>query len=209
MLVKLVAFDMDGVLVDIDSSWVHIDEALGVNNQESLRLYLRDRIDYEEFMRRQIHSWGPVSLNQLKAILDRVAPMPGAHETISRLRSRGYRTAIVSAGLSILADRMQQVLGIDRIFANGLKIDANGILTGEGLKVVDLKDKGPALKHLAQLEATSPRSIAYVGDSVYDVHLFRQVGTSIAFNATDPEVRASADKAVRGKDLSKILQHLP
>ncbi|GAG35915.1 unnamed protein product, partial [marine sediment metagenome] len=53
-LIKMVVFDLDGVLVDIDSSWQTIHRAFGVDNEENFQKHLRNEIDYREFMRSDI-----------------------------------------------------------------------------------------------------------------------------------------------------------
>ncbi|HEX2065545.1 MAG TPA: hypothetical protein VHI93_01910 [Candidatus Thermoplasmatota archaeon] len=39
--VRLVCFDMDGVLIDVGSSWVMVHRHFGVQNEASLHAYLR------------------------------------------------------------------------------------------------------------------------------------------------------------------------
>ena len=108
-----------------------------------------------------------------------------------------------------MADRVQQQLGIDRILANDLVVDPSGFLTGEGRKLVELKDKLPALKFLAALEGIPRSSMIYVGDSEFDTHVFKRVGKSIAFNTSNDEVKDSADVWVCGNDLTRLLTHVP
>ena len=50
----IVVFDLDGVLVDIQSSWDWVHRHFGVDNDESLAQYLAGQIDDLEFMRRDI-----------------------------------------------------------------------------------------------------------------------------------------------------------
>jgi len=54
---RLVVFDMDGVLADVESSWVYVHRHFGVNNDHSLFAYLRGEIDDLEFIRRDINLW--------------------------------------------------------------------------------------------------------------------------------------------------------
>lgn len=207
---RLVAFDMDGVLAKNTSSWSYIHHAFNVKNDKNLQAYVRGEIDYEGFMKKDIGLWVDVQDARAKIVdLLNMAPlMGGAPETVMELKNMGYRTAIISAGLLILAERLKTELGIDRILANDLKVDGSGNLTGEGIKAVELKDKRPALKQLARLEKIPRRSMAYVGDSAFDVPLFGKVGKSIAFNPSSPIVAGAADVAVYGDDLRRILRHL-
>ncbi len=198
---------MDGVLVDIDSSWQFIHRMFHVDNSGNLKKYLRREIDYKEFMRRDIRLWGVVHIDQIKNILGKAPLMKGAKEVIPKLKKAGYKTAIISGGISILAERVQKELRIDYTLANRLVVDENGVLTGEGEELVNLLNKATALRRLALEERTTSRCCAIVGDSVFDIPLFKEAGLSIAFNASDERVKEAADVVVEYKDLKKILPY--
>ncbi len=211
-MVGLVVFDMDGVLVDIESSWVHVHKRFGVNNDHSLYAYLRGEITDLEFIRRDIDLWRKsnpeVTTRDITKMLMDVPLMPGAQETIAELRSRGIKTAIVSAGIDLLAERVAHQLGMDLHRANGMMSDANGRLTGEGILQVRLADKGEALAAAALILGVSTEETASVGNSKYDVSMFRRSALGIAFCPEDDEVRREADVVVDEKDLRDILRFL-
>jgi phosphoserine phosphatase len=198
---------MDGVLADINSSWQFVHQAFNVNNQDNLKEYLDGKIDYAEFMRRDIQLWGNVNIKIIKDILVKIPLMKGARSTIKQLRNAGYKTAIISAGISILAERIQNQLGINYAFANRLVANEDGMLTGEGEEVVNLLNKIAILRKLASREHTAPRCCAVVGDSEYDIPLFKEAGLSIAFNTNDKQVKELANVVIEDKDLRKILPH--
>jgi phosphoserine phosphatase len=54
---KLICFDLDGVLTKVESSWRYVHNYFSVNNEASLKLYLEGKIDDREFMRRDIKLW--------------------------------------------------------------------------------------------------------------------------------------------------------
>lgn len=211
-MVGLVVFDMDGVLVDIESSWVHVHRRFGVNNDHSLYAYLRGEITDLEFIRRDIDLWRKrnpkVTTGDITNMLMDVPLMTGAQETIAELRSRGIKTAIVSAGIDLLADRIANQLGMDLHKANGMMADADGRLTGEGILQVRLADKGEALAATAITLGVSTEETASVGNSKYDVSMFRRSALGIAFCPEDDEVKREADVVVEEKDLRNILRFL-
>lgn len=53
---KMVVFDIDGVLVDIDSSWELINRKYNIDHTANLQRYISGNTSYEEFMRRVISS---------------------------------------------------------------------------------------------------------------------------------------------------------
>lgn len=202
-------FDMDGVLVDIKSSWQFVHEAFGVNNMKNVKLYLEGKISYGELMRRDIALWGRVHISKIRSILSKAPLMPGANETFKCLKKMAFETVIISAGVSVLADRLQAILGLDRIFANRILTDQQGFLTGEGEETVGLLDKLKVLNKLAVTENVSMAECVVIGDSIYDVPLFKEAGLSIAFNTDERNVKKAADVVVENKDLREILPCLP
>ncbi len=209
-MARLVVFDMDGVLADIESSWVHVHRHFGVSNDHSLYAYLRGEIDDLEFIRRDIQLWRKanpdITANDIVEILADVPLMPGAAETVEGLRAKGHRTAIVSAGIDILAERIARQLKIDSQLANGLVIDKEGRLSGEGILRVRLMDKGDAVAEVGRRAGFEKKSIVSIGNSQYDASMFERSGFGIAFNPSDKKVREKADSVVEGKDLSKVLE---
>ena len=209
---RLAVFDMDGVLADIESSWVFVHKRFGVNNDQSLYAYLRGEIDDLEFIRRDIALWRAkdhnLDIGKIARILDDVPLMPGAKKTITDLSAKGYKTAIVSAGIDLLAERISEECGIDIHLANGLKKLPSGLLTGEGILNVRLMDKGEAVVKAARSLGIRLEDTVSVGNSKYDVTMFERTGASIAFHPSDDYVRSHAKFVVEEGDLTMLLKYL-
>ena len=210
--IKLVFFDMDGVLADTISSWKSIHDYFGTSNEQSVDDYLRGNIDDLEFIRRDISLWktnGSLTTKDVvQNILFDTPLMEGAEECILFLRKNNIKTAIVSAGLDILAEKVAEELGIDYVFANGIKQDERGQLTGEGILQVQLIYKDKNVKNLAEKLGIPLEKCAAIGNSCFDVPMFETAGLGIAFNPEDECVKKSADVIVEGKDLSKVIPAL-
>lgn len=211
-MARLVVFDMDGVLADVESSWVFVHRHFGVNNDHSLYAYLRGEIDDLEFIRRDIGLWKAkdpgVTSGKIRDVLKGVPLMPGAKEAVKGLRDRGVKTAIVSAGIDLLSERIAEDLRIDCQVANGLETDGRGRLSGEGMLRVRLMDKGDAVLEVMKVFGVPKEEVVAVGNSQYDVSMFTQAGKGIAFLPADEDVRNSADDVVDTKDLSQILRYI-
>jgi len=199
---------MDGVLVDIDSSWQFVHRKLNVDNSDNLKQFLNHRISYPEFMKKDIKLWRKANINTIKNILDEAPLMKNAKSTVAQLKKAGYKTAVVSSGISILAERVQRELEIDSVFANKVLAERSGVLTGKGVEVVNPLSKEAVLRKFASDQHTTPQCCAVVGDTIFDVPMFREAGFSIAFNTDDKRVRKAANVAVEGRDLKKIIPHL-
>lgn len=206
---KLVVFDMDGVLTDIDSSWKYVHDFFNTSNEKSVEEYLRGKIDDLEFIRRDVSLWRvngkPLKKEKLVEILSRVPIMKGAEDVVGFLKKHNVRTGIVSAGLDILADRVAREVGIDFVYANGVKTNRDGFLTGEGLVGVRLMYKDDTVKRLSKEVGVHLHDIAVVGNSCFDIPMFEVAGIGIAFNPEDDCVRKAANFVVEGKSLTGLV----
>ncbi len=208
-VLRLVAFDMDGTLVDVASSWAAVHDHFGEHNAEGLRLFLQNRIDDLEFIRSDIRIWWrhapDLTIEDLEAILGGVPLMPGAERLLSGLHARGVRTAIVSGGIDLLARRVGRELGVDVVLANGFRVTADGRLTGEGIVRVPIQDKESVLAGLQEQLGVSPTETASVGNSAIDVGLFRRSRVGVAFLPEDEAIRRAATHIVTERSLASVL----
>lgn len=211
-MLRLVALDMDGTLVDVSSSWRVVHDHFGDHNDEGLRRFLANEIDDREFIRSDVRIWRrhapDLSVFDLEAILARVPLMPGAPELIRGVRERGARTAIISGGIDLLARRIAKDLGIDVALANGLRVTAHGRLTGEGIVRVPIHGKQEVLAMLQRQLGVRPEETAAVGNSEIDVGLFRRSRVGIAFLPEDDAVRQAATAVVTDRNLVRVLEAL-
>lgn len=207
--VELVMFDMDGVLTDIVSSWKYIHDYFNTSNERSVNDYLKGNIDDMEFIRRDASLWKEngksIKKDKLVEILSDVPLMKGAEKCINYLSENNIKTAIVSAGLDILADRVAKELGIDYVLANGIRTDTEGYLNGKGILGVKLMYKDKAVKSFAKKNKIPLERIVSVGNSCFDIPMFEITGLSIAFNPGDECTKKAADISVESKDLSEII----
>jgi phosphoserine phosphatase len=208
-VLRLVAFDMDGTLVDAKSSWAAIHAHFGDHNDEGLRLFNTGQIDDHEFLRRDIAVWWrhrpDLTMDELETILDRVPLMPGARPLLAALRGAHVTTAIVSGGIDVLARRVARELGIDVALANGFRVTAQGVLTGEGIIRVPIRDKEAVVRKLQDDLGIAREETASVGNSEIDVGMFRRSAIGVAFLPEDDLVRKGATHVVEEKDLARLI----
>jgi phosphoserine phosphatase len=206
--IRLVAFDMDGTLVDTVSSWVFVHHHFGENNDEALRAFMHDEINDQEFIRRDLSLWHrhipELSATDVAKILKDVPLMPGAHELMKALKARGMKTVIVSGGLDLLAQRIKEELGMDLALANVLETDRKGTIVG-GKVVVPVKRKEEVLRKLQGKLGVAPEETASVGNSEIDVGLFRASRIRVAFCPQDEYVISNATSVITERDLREVL----
>lgn len=207
----LVVFDMDGTLIE-GSSWIMVHEHFGVNNEKNWERYCRGEIDDLEFMRTDIALWldggRPLHLSDVERVFDHVAPFPGVRDLVERLHRHGVKTMIMSGGLDIVARRVCELTGIERYVANGFHLTETGHLSGEGQCYVKINDKGTPTREALKRLGLDPARVAAVGNTKYDIPMFRQCGLGIAFNPEDEEVKAAAHHVVHHQDMRHLWPHL-
>lgn len=183
---KLIVFDMDGVLIKEDSSWQVLHSHFNVNAISNFRAYLEGKITYREFMLLDTLLWlkkkeKNISKPEIAKVLFRTSLTNDAKEAIAELKKLGLKTAIITSGIDILAEHVAQILNIDYFLANSLAFDENGYLKAGGKPKVPLLDKDKVLSIWAKKNDFNLSEIIYVGDSVFDIPVFKRVGLSIAW----------------------------
>ena len=204
----LAAFDMDGTVLEHNGSWVAVHRAFGTEHlgAASLKLYTEGKIDYQEFMRRDISSWPEeVTRKQIAEILSGYSIRKEAPELMEGLRAMGLKTALVTSGIDMLAKDVARDLGMDYMLANGLRFDRKGFLMPTGIGRVDPTRKDVAyLKLLRRIGIPARRTFA-VGDTIYDLAFLKSAGKGFMLAHTtrvpDPEI-------VHIDSLTEILDHI-
>lgn len=205
MRYKLIAFDMDGTLVLEESCWraLHVYYRTEEKARLNLDAYERAEIDYPEFMRRDISLWQPPpTLEEIKKVLGRYELVPNVREVLREIHARGYRTAIVTGGIDVLAEEVARELRIQHVMANGLEVDKRGRLTGEGIFRVEPNRKDEVLERFAAGLGIEMEECVAVGDSKYDVMFLKRAGLGVAVGGS-PELTRVADVVI------KDFEHFP
>jgi phosphoserine phosphatase len=142
------------------------------------------------------------------AVLDeaaaRIRLMPGARELIATSRAAGVRTALVSGGFTVFADRVAAELGFERVVANRLDIVDGRIAGTVASPIVTRDGKRKALLALARTAAVATAATAAVGDGANDLPMLLAAGLGVAFRAK-PNVAAAARWRLDHADLTGLL----
>ena len=205
--IRLAGFDMDGTVLEHDSSWVAIHRHFGTEHKgaASLRLYTEGKIDYREFMRRDISSWPKgVTKGEIAGVLSGYKLRREAPKVFEELRGRGIKTALVTSGIDMLAKDVAQNLGIDYWLANGLQFDRRGKLLPPAIGRVDPTRKDVAYRRLLSKIGFPARETLAVGDTIYDLAFLKSAGLGFMLAHTtrvpDPEI-------IHIDSLSEIFDH--
>ena len=208
----LVCFDMDGVLTKVRSSWAWVHECFGVDSEPNYRAFCNGEIDEKEFVRRDIALWKgvnpDVSIRDIAVLFRDMPLIGGIQETIACLNECRIKSYIVSGGIDLAAEMLTKEYGFDGYVADHICTDPSGKLTGEGIVVVDLSDKGLSVRPLIEKFGTAKERTASIGNSFTDIRMFESTGMSIAFNPTDPYTEEAATYTVISDNLSDVLDYI-
>ena len=183
MQIRLVVFDMDGVIFEGRAFWLDLHEAYGTAEAGSRLFEAYGDSEYMTLARLVANRlWkGKPAVPYLRLIEER-AFHPGVHRVFGWLRRNGFATAILSSGSYELAVRAQRELQIGQVRANSLEIEG-GVLTGRVTVMVDDANKDTAGMELVQDFGVSLQETCFVGDSESDASFAEKVGLPIAYDS--------------------------
>lgn len=208
----LVCFDMDGTLTTVRSSWSWVHDCFGVDNEPAYRAFVNGEIDEEEFMRRDIGLWMKekpgVTIRDIAKTFQTIPLIGGIQETVACLEDNGIRCVIISGGIDLAARMLKDEFGFDDYLADELCCDAQGVLTGEGKRNLDLRDKGVEVRRFIEKYGTTEERTVSIGNSYTDIPMFKNSGLSIAFNPTDPYTSEAADHTVESDNIADVLDFI-
>jgi len=211
MRYKLVAFDMDGTLTVGYNSWEMINRHFGARRaaRKNFEAWDRGEISYPEFVHRDIALWQPLpTIKKIEEILSSYKIAPNVREVLREIHHKGYKTAIITSGIDILANKIANELSIQNVVANGLEVDKRGYLTGKGIIRVDPNRKNLTLNQLTKDIGVSLEECVAVGDSKYDAKFLECAGLGVAIGG-DPELARVADVVIQDfENLPKLLDYL-
>ena len=209
---RLVAFDMDSTLINIECV-DEIAEAAGRKAEVAAitEAAMRGEIaDYKESLRRRVALLKGVPESALHTVYSRHLQLnPGVERFVQACRAAGLATLLVSGGFTFFSDRIRERLQLDEARANVLEL-ADGALTGRLVDqpwgdIVDGEEKRrTVLDTCARLGITPAQAIA-VGDGANDLPMMAVVGLSIAYHPK-PAVREQAMVSIMDGGMERVLE---
>ncbi|MDZ7865244.1 phosphoserine phosphatase SerB [Acidovorax sp.] len=211
---KLIAFDMDSTLINIEC----VDEIADAAGRKAEVAAITEAAmqgiitDYKESLRQRVALLKGVTVAHMEQVFsERLRFNPGAKELVSAAKAAGLTTLLVSGGFTFFADRVKAGLGIDFARSNMLEVQ-DGLLTGRMLDqawgdICDGAEKRRTLLEVASLMGIDPSQAIAVGDGANDLPMMGAAGLSVAYHAK-PTVRAQAKVAINEGGLDRLLEVL-
>ncbi|GHC73067.1 phosphoserine phosphatase SerB [Pseudorhodoferax aquiterrae] len=211
---KLIAFDMDSTLINIECI-DEIADAVGKKAEVAAitEATMRGEIrDFKESLTRRVALLQGVPVAALQQVYDdRLRLNPGASELVAACKAAGLKVLLVSGGFTFFANRVRDRLGIDFARSNLLD-EADGLLTGRVVPqawgdICDGAEKRRTLLEVASLLGATPAQCIAVGDGANDLPMMSEAGLSVAYHAK-PKVREQAMVSIETGGLDRLLELL-
>ena len=192
---KLIAFDMDSTLINIECV-DEIADAVGRKTEVAAitEAAMRGEItDFKDSLRRRVALLKGVSVESMDAVYrERLRLNLGAAELVRACKDAGLKVLLVSGGFTFFADRVKELLDIDYTRANVLEIE-NGLLTGQLVNqpwgdICDGEEKRRMLLATCGQLGINPLQAIAMGDGSNDLPMMGAAGLSVAYHAK-PKVR--------------------
>ena len=208
---KLIAFDMDSTLINIEC----VDEIADAAGRKAevaaiTEAAMRGEIaDYKESLRQRVTLLKGVTVAHMAQVLnERLQLNPGAAELVAACKKAGMKVLLVSGGFTYFTDHVRDRLGIDYTRSNVLEVE-NGVLTGRMVDqpwgdICDGEEKRKMLLETCTQLGISPRQAIAMGDGANDLPMMGEAGLSVAYHAK-PKVREQAMVAINSGGLDRLL----
>jgi phosphoserine phosphatase len=212
---KLIAFDMDSTLINIEC----VDEIADAAGRKAevaaiTEAAMRGEIaDYKDSLRRRVALLEGVSVASMDEVYrERLKLNPGAAELVHACKAAGLKTLLVSGGFTFFTDRIRDELGIDYTRSNVLET-RDGKLTGKMVDqpwgdICDGDEKRKMLLETCALLGINPLQAIAMGDGANDLPMMGVAGLSVAYHAK-PAVRDQAMVAINAGGLDRLLELMP
>ena len=209
---KLIAFDMDSTLINIEC----IDEVADAAGRKAevaaiTEAAMRGEIaDYKDSLRQRVALLRGVPASALAEVYEeRLRLNPGAQNLVQACQNAGLKTLLVSGGFTYFTDRIRDQLDIDFTRSNVFEIE-NGLLTGRMVDqpwgdICDGEEKRRMLLQTCQDLGISPAQSIAMGDGANDLAMMGVAGLSVAYQAK-PKVRDQAMVAIHAGGLDRLLE---
>ena len=209
---KLIAFDMDSTLINIECI-DEIADAAGRKAEVSTitEAAMRGEIsDFKDSLRKRVALLKGVRQEALDDVFtNRLRLNPGAKELVDTCKQHGMKVLLVSGGFTFFADRVGHMLNIDFTRSNVLEI-ADGHLTGQLVDqpwgdICDGAEKRKKLLETCADMGISPKQSIAMGDGANDLLMMGVAGLSVAYHAK-PKVREQAMVSIQAGGLDRLLE---
>ncbi len=209
---KLMAFDMDSTLINIEcidemAAMVGLQKEVSAITEAAMRGEISD---YKESLRQRVSLLKGAPVSIMQTVYDEKLQLnPGVEQVVAQCHRFGLHTLIVSGGFDYFTQRLQQQLGIHETRSNQLEVK-DGCFTGRVSQqswgdICDGEEKKKMVLLTAHRLGIQPEECIAVGDGSNDLPMMSVCGLSVAYHAK-PKVRAQANIVIDSGGLDRMFE---
>lgn len=191
--IKLVAWDVDGVLTEEPSVWDFLLKKLGFGKECEIhkRMYNSGQIDYNTWAKLDISLMKGIHRDKIEEIISKIKTREGINNLLSLINNFGITSIIISSGIDLLAMRFNIPYFTNKLIFHNNKLSGIEILCS-------VENKGKILSQYIKTHNINNDSVIAIGDSLSDISMFKVAGNSISFinKNTDETIIKYADYCV-------------
>lgn len=212
---KLVAFDMDGTLIQgrlievISKKFKLSDKVSSIQSDSSLLGYQKTRL-IASFLK-------GFKKKDIVDSIDSIPIMHNADRIVTWFKKNGYKTGIITDSYSIAAQVVAKKLELDFCSANEL-ITEDEMVTGEIVMPLGWEKincpcnisicKRFHLTHYAKKYGVEIKDTIAIGDTRGDICMIKQAGLGIAFMPKDQDIIKQSKNIIHNPDLIEVLNYM-
>lgn len=212
---KLVAFDMDGTLIQgrlievLSRKYQLSAKVKSIQTEKSLPGYQKTEIIAKLL--------AGIRVDEVIQSIDSIPVMHNAKKIVAWFKNNGYYTGIITDSYTIAAEVIAKKLELDFFAANELEIK-DGIITGRiSMPLGWEKNNCPCqisickryhLSLYANKYDVEIKNTIAIGDTRGDICMINHAGLGIAFMPKDNEIIRHSKNIIRNPDLNEIMDYM-
>lgn len=216
--IRLVCFDVDGTLIDDHGGaaniWESLHRAFGVSEETNRQRFadFRDgKMSYSEWVDVDVGQWQSlgVTRSDMLRVINQLAPVKNAPETVETLSRRGYKLAVISGSIDLGLETLFPDHPFQPVYINKIEFADHGGIARWHATPFDLAHKETALQLIARQAGLALDQCAFVGDNFNDVSAAQAAGVSIAVASKCENLTAICDVHLADRCLAPLLDLFP